>query len=206
MAIKRIILLSGETEGPFLAAILRSHEANLQVDLASTKDELVAAAAGDLADTRLISFCSPVIVPADILARLPGPSYNFHPGPPEYPGRYPSMFALYDGVDRFGITIHEMTAKVDAGYIVGAEWFVVSPDHDLNQLDEQTYAVLAEKFRALSFHLATLPQPLRRLPYRWGSRKTTHADSETLRQITAAMDEAEVARRKRACGGKVYTP
>ncbi len=89
MAIKRIILLSGETEGPFLAAILRSHEANLQVDLASTKDELVAAAAGDLADTRLISFCSPVIVPADILARLPGPFLQFPPRAARIPGPIP---------------------------------------------------------------------------------------------------------------------
>jgi methionyl-tRNA formyltransferase len=206
MAIKRVILLSGESEGPFLAAILRAHEATLQVDLASTKEELLTATTGDLTDTRLVSFCSSVIVPADILARLPGPSYNFHPGPPEYPGRYPSMFALYDGADRFGITVHEMTAKVDAGYIVAAEWFLLPSTFDLNQLDEHTYAALADKFRKLALHIATIAQPLRRLPYRWGKRKTTQADSEALKLITADMDDVEIARRLRACGGKVVLP
>jgi methionyl-tRNA formyltransferase len=206
MAIKRIILLAGETEGPYLAAILRSHEAKLSVDHVNSVDELNAATAEDVAGARLVSFCSSVIVPAAVLSRLPGPSYNFHPGPPEYPGRYPSMFALYDGAERFGITVHEMVAKVDAGPIVGAEWFNVPATCDLNTLDEFTYATLADKFRTLSFHLAILDQPLRRLPYRWGTRKTKRADSEALRIITADMDAAEIARRKRACGGNVIDP
>ncbi|MBL8629865.1 MAG: hypothetical protein JNM81_09570 [Rhodospirillaceae bacterium] len=203
MAIERIILLSGEGEGPLLAAILRGHEAKLAVDLVATKDELIAATTDDLAGARLISFCTSVIVPADILHRLPGPAYNFHPGPPEYPGRYPSMFALYDNAPRFGITVHEMAAKVDAGPIVAAEWFAISSTTTLNELDELIYAELAAKFRTMSIYLATLDRPLPRLPYRWGLRKTKLSDSEALRRITPDMDEAEVARRKRACGGSV---
>lgn len=206
MAVKRIILLAGDTEGPYLAAILRSHEAKLCVDHVNSVDDLKAAAADDVMGTRLVSFCSSVIVPAEVLARMPGPSYNFHPGPPEYPGRYPSMFALYDNAAQFGITVHEMAAKVDAGPIVSAEWFAVPPACDLNTLDEMAYALLADKFRALSAHLATLEQPLSRMPYRWGKKKTKRADSEALRMITADMDEAEIARRKRACGGNVILP
>ncbi|MBL8642728.1 MAG: hypothetical protein JNK21_02260 [Rhodospirillaceae bacterium] len=203
MAVERIILLAGESEAPFLAAILRAHEARLAVDLASSADELAAAAAEDLGRTRLVSFCSSVIVPASILNRLPGPAYNFHPGPPEYPGRYPSIFAIYDGAARFGITVHEMAPKVDAGAIVSAEWFGISPETTLPQLDELTFATLADKFRALSYQLATMSQPLRRLPYRWSGRKTTLAEAEALRHITPGMDAAEIERRKRACGGQV---
>lgn len=203
MAIRRIVLLAGENEAPYLAAILRAHDARLNVDPVHTKNDLLAACAGDLAGTRLVSFCSPIIVPGDILARMPGPSYNFHPGPPEYPGRYPSMFALYDGAERFGLTVHEMAAKVDAGPIVAAEWFAIPADCQLSQLEELTFAQLADKFRTLSFHLATLERPLMRLPYRWGARKTTQADSEALRRITPDMNAAEIARRKRACGNKM---
>jgi len=200
MAIGRIVLLSGETEGPVLSAILRGHEAGLVVDLVSSLDALADAAQGDLGDVRLVSFCSPVIVPGDILSRLPGPAYNFHPGPPEYPGRYPSVFALYDNAPRFGITVHEMAAKVDAGAIVAAEWFNLPPDCDLPRLEEMAFAVLVQKFRVLSFHLARIERPLIRQPYRWSGRKTKKSDCETLCRITPGLDAAEIARRRRACG------
>lgn len=203
MALRRIILLTGDSEGPFLEAILRAHDDNLVVDVANTPEALYRACEGDLTGCRLVSFCSSVIVPGPILARLPGPAYNFHPGPPEYPGRYPSIFALYDGAQRFGITVHEMAAKVDAGPIISAEWFAIPPDCDLPQLDEIAYIALAEKFRALSFHLATIARAMTRMPYRWSGRKTTQADALALQRITPDMDAAEIARRKRACGGSI---
>ena len=52
-----------------------------------------------------------------MLDAFAGPSYNFHPGPPNRPGRYPSVFALYDNARHFGITVHEMLPKVDSGAI-----------------------------------------------------------------------------------------
>lgn len=203
MAIARIILLTGDSEGPFLAAILRAHAPHLDVEIATTKTALAEATQGDLGGCRLISFCSAVIVPGEVLNRLSGPAYNFHPGPPEYPGRYPTLFALYDGAERFGITVHEMTAKVDAGPIVAADWFNIPPACDLKTLDEMAYLALADKFRALSFHLAAIARPITRMPYRWGARKTKQADAEALRRITPDMAPDEIQRRKRACGGHV---
>lgn len=200
MAIRRIVLLSGETEGPVLSAILRSHDPSLTVDLLTSRDALTDATGSDLTSCRLVSFCSPVIVPGEILGRLPGPAYNFHPGPPEYPGRYPSVFALYDNAPRFGITVHEMATKVDAGPIVAAEWFNMPATCDLPGLEEMTFGVLVEKFRSLSFHLAKIERPMIRQPYRWSGRKTKKSDCDDLCRITPGLDAAEVARRKRACG------
>ena len=110
MAIRRIPLLRGEAEGPVLGTILKAHQPGLEVELISTSDALAAATHEPLDGCRLVSFCSSVIVPQVLLTKLPGPAYNFHPGPPEYPGRYPSVFALYDGAQHFGITVHEMAA------------------------------------------------------------------------------------------------
>jgi len=200
MAIGRVLLLCGEVEGPFLAAILRAHQPALQLELVNSAEALSAASQVPMDGTRLVSFCSSVIVPEAILSQLPGPAYNFHPGPPEYPGRYPSVFALYDGAEQFGITVHEMAAKVDAGPIVAANWFTVPKDCTLPQLEELAFAALVEKFRALSFHLATVERRLVRMPYRWGARKTKKADRDTLCRITPDLDAAEVARRRRACG------
>jgi methionyl-tRNA formyltransferase len=134
------------------------------------------------------------------LAALSGPSYNFHPGPPSRPGRYPSVFALYDNDTRFGVTVHEMIATVDAGPIVAVHWFPIPPEASLGALEQLTFRQLVHTFRALAPHLALDPEPLARTADRWSGPKTTRAQADALAQITPAMDEVEVARRRRACG------
>ncbi|MSO99115.1 MAG: hypothetical protein EXR11_13005 [Rhodospirillaceae bacterium] len=200
MSVRRIILLSGESEGPFLAVILMAYDRELVVDLVHTSEGLQAAMDGPLEGCRLISFCSSVIVPGERLQSLPGPAYNFHPGPPEYPGRYPAVFALYDGAEHFGITVHEMAAKVDAGPIVSADWFQIPDNCELAKLEEMAFSMLADKFRTMSIHLATLTRPMARMPYRWSGRKTSKADCTALCRITPDLTPYEIARRKRACG------
>ena len=124
----RLILLS---QKDFFAAITQAfrgltppgdvpRDVPRDVDLALvvTLSELEDALANSSKTTRLISFGSGVIVPAAVLARLSGTAYNFHPGPPAYPGIFPSVFALYDGATRFGVTLHEMKPEVDSGPIV----------------------------------------------------------------------------------------
>src|SRR5262245_31997255 len=110
MSISRIVLLTGENDAPVLVDTLHRHNHALTVTPVATLEDLRTAAAHLPVATRLLSFCSPVIVPPDVLSALPGPAYNFHPGPPERPGRYPAVFALYDRAERFGITVHEMAA------------------------------------------------------------------------------------------------
>ena len=61
-----------------------------------------------LARARLIAFATPVIVPGRILASLGYGAYNFHPGPPQYPGWAPAHFALYEQANEFGATVHAM--------------------------------------------------------------------------------------------------
>jgi methionyl-tRNA formyltransferase len=201
MAIRRVLLLTGEAEAPFLREMLHEHNRSLEVEAITSGEHLAQAARSPIADTRLVSFCSAIVVPSEVLRALPGPSYNFHPGPPEYPGRYPSVFALYDGARRFGVTVHEMTAKVDAGPIVAADWFNIPDSCDLNRLEELAFTALVTRFRALAHHLATIDRPLPVMPYRWSGRKTRKADCVALCRITPSLDAAEVARRRRACGG-----
>ena len=133
---RQIILLTGETEFPLLSKGLLGANTGLELLHANSRSELTHAMERcDLASrsVRLLCFSSNVIVPSAVLNALPGPAYNFHPGPPEYPGSNPDSFAIYEGAARFGATVHEMAAKVDAGPIVKVSEFDIP--EDANSLD-----------------------------------------------------------------------
>jgi methionyl-tRNA formyltransferase len=198
--IKRIILLTSPEEAPPLGDMLRVRNAGLEIIGVHDREAVVAACAAAEQGTRLISFCSSVIVPGAALAALPGPAYNFHPGPPNRPGRYPSIFAIYDGDTEFGITIHEMAPKVDSGAIVAVDFFGVPSGCDLAELEKITYMRLATAFQKLSKPLATTTRPLPRIAHTWSGHKTTLAEATALAQVTQDMSAAEIERRRRACG------
>ena len=193
-------MLTGEVEAPALADELHRHNASLDIVTAHDLPALTKAAEKFESGTRLLSFCTPVIVPRHVLEALPGPAYNFHPGPPERPGRYPSVFALYDGSPRFGITVHEMVPKVDSGAIVAAEWFDIPKDCDLMELESLTLVQLIKTFRRFAPYLATFSLPLPHHGIHWQGRKTTKADCMALCQLTPDMNPEEIARRRRCCG------
>ena len=200
MAITRIILLTGETESPILSGELLRYNQSLDIVIAHDQADLTQAANKIDGGTRLLSFCTSVIVPSSLLKDLPGPAYNFHPGPPERPGRYPSVFALFDEAIRFGITVHEMAPSVDSGSIVDTEWFEIPKDCDLTKLESQTLTRLIKAFHRLAPYLAAFSQPLPHLEVSWQGRKTGKSDCDVLCRITPNMSANDVRRRLRACG------
>ena len=63
-------------------------------------------------------------VHADVLAVPALGAYNLHPGPlPECAGLNSPSWALYEGANRHGVTLHHMTPVFDAGPIVFADAF-----------------------------------------------------------------------------------
>lgn len=150
--------------------------------------------------TRLIAFLTGVIVPAPLLARLTGPSYNFHPGPPAYPGKHPIAFALYDGTRRYGATAHEMTAAVDDGPIVGAAEFDLPPGAGYGWVKERAYEAVIRLFLLLAPRLAASPEPLPRVGLDWGARRCTQKAADALCTLQHDIDAAELERRLNAFG------
>jgi methionyl-tRNA formyltransferase len=56
-------------------------------------------------------------------------SFNLHPAPlPRYAGRNPVCWALYFGETTHGVTLHRMTAEIDAGPIIYQSIFPVSEE------------------------------------------------------------------------------
>jgi methionyl-tRNA formyltransferase len=168
-----IILLTGALERPIFTSVLCAHNPRLTVIPVADLADLNALAPDVLAGARLIAFVTSIIVPARVLDRLGYGAYNFHPGPPAYPGWAPAHFAFYRRAAEFGATAHEMVARVDEGPIVGVQMFRIPPDACVASLEGMAYARLCYLFWTLARHLATCSEPLPRLPLRWSGSKTT---------------------------------
>lgn len=171
----------------------------LRITPVSSRAALEARAAQPLDGARLLICGSEVIVPAALLAKFPSPSYNIHPGPPERPGRFPSVFALYDGAPEFGTTVHEVTPEVDAGPIVAVTRFAIPQGADRATLDAMSFESVLRLLTDLCPALVR-PAPLSRVDAVWTNRATRQADFDALCRLPSDVDAAEFARRLRAVG------
>lgn len=74
----------------------------------------------------LISFLNSKHISRKIIKKVKKGSFNFHPGPPEYPGFGCYNFALLDKVNFYGSTVHKINNKFDDGEIVNVVKFKTS--------------------------------------------------------------------------------
>jgi methionyl-tRNA formyltransferase len=190
-----IILLSGEAEQGVLPNVLLGHNPHLSVIPADSFAELAALGPEVLRRARLIGFATPVIVPQTILSQLGYGAFNFHPGPPAYPGWAPAHFALYNRETVFGATAHVMIERVDAGPIIGVARFPIPARISVLGLEGLAYAHLAQLFWRMAQSLATDPVPPRTLPDSWGSKKYSRRDYRAICDIPLDMPRDEQRRR-----------
>ena len=199
-----ILILTGSEEGPFLKAKLQNHAPDAVIEIVHDKKDLQLAAQRalycDALYPRLVSFCTDVIVASDILEVFKGGAYNFHPGSPDYPGSHAASFAIYDEVQSYGVTAHEMLSVVDSGAIVGIETFAVPADCRFMDLEILAYQNLLNLFDRLAPHLIVTNQPLMPLNVSWGTNKRTRKDFECMKLVSGDMSEAEIRLRWRAFG------
>lgn len=195
----RIILLCGDVEAPHLSTLLKRHRAELDVTWVNSFGSLMLAA-DDLAGTRLVAMMTDVIVPESILSRLETPAYNFHPGPPEYPGSHAAGFAVYDDAATFGVTLHEMAAAVDSGPIVEVRRYDMPTPKKFLNVEMLAFEKLMEMFRDHAEHLACNDAPLPHSGDQWIGPTRTKAEAKRLSAIEADLTEEEINRRYRAFG------
>jgi methionyl-tRNA formyltransferase len=198
-SMKTIIFLTGVVDQQFaLTELLKAHNPDLSFRCVVTAAELAAIEPEVLHQSRLLSFTTGVIVPGSILAALGHGAYNFHPGPPQYPGWAPAHFALYDGVRTFGATAHVMAERVDSGPIIGVESFIIPDKISVRGLEQIAYVRLAHLFWRMSRELACNPSPLAELPIAWCGIKSTKQMYREMCELPAGISAAELARRIRA--------
>jgi methionyl-tRNA formyltransferase len=190
-----IILLSGEAEQCALPHVLLGHNPLLSVIPADSFAELDALEPDLLRRARLIGFATPVIVPQAILTRLGYGAFNFHPGPPAYPGWAPAHFALYNRETEFGATAHVMVERVDAGPIIGVARFPIPARISVMGLEGLAYAHLAQLFWRMAQSLATDPAPPRTLSDQWGGKKYCRRDYQAICDIPLDIPPDQLRRR-----------
>ena len=198
-----VILLAGVVERPVLRSLLLGHNPLLTVIAIETREDLSALSFDQLARARLVAFVTPEIVPANILVRLGYGAFNFHPGPPSYPGWAPAHFALYDEATEFGATAHVMIDEVDAGPIVDVALFPIPADISVLGLEGLAYAHLAHVFWRMAKWLACDPAPPQTLPLQWGKKKY-RSTYRAMCEIPLDLPKCELDRRLRIFGGNHF--
>jgi methionyl-tRNA formyltransferase len=199
-----IILLTGPVEQVALATALHGHRPQLTIYPATAAEHLAVLDPTILSRARLIAFSSPIIVPPGILAALGYGAYNFHPGPPEYPGWAPAHFALYDGATEFGATAHAMAERVDSGPIVEVARFAMSADLNVLGLEGLAYAHLAQLYWRLAKWLATEAKPLPTRALSWGANKRSRRAYRAICDLPLDISKEEFDRRMRIFGGNHF--
>jgi methionyl-tRNA formyltransferase len=198
-----IILLTGPAEHSVFTTLLRGHNPALNVVPVFTAADLAAIESDWLRRARMISFTTDVIVPGAVLDQLGYGAYNFHPGPPTYPGRAPAHFALYERAQDFGCTVHRMIERVDAGPIVDVDVFGIPPGISVGGLEEMAYTRLVQMFWRMSRVLATQSSPIIERAIRWGTRRHSRSERseyENICSIPLSIAPDELKRRMNVFG------
>ncbi|HUN97835.1 MAG TPA: formyltransferase family protein, partial [Bradyrhizobium sp.] len=199
-----VILLSGDAELSVLPHVLIGHNAFLKVIKAKTSFDLTVLNSELLARSRLIAFVTGEIVPASILNRLGYGAFNFHPGPPSYPGWAPAHFALYNRENQFGVTAHVMIEQVDAGPIIDLTLFPIPADISVLGLEGLAYAHLAHLFWRMAPWLATDASPPSTRPIEWGPKKYSRRNYRDICDIPLDIGREEFERRIQVFGGNHF--
>jgi methionyl-tRNA formyltransferase len=197
---KEIVLLTGDREAPHLATHLRGFAPSVPVRHVATRAALDEAFAVPVAGRRLIAFTTNVIVPGRYLAACEHGGYNFHPGPPSYPGVYPESFAVWEKAARFGATAHRMLRQVDAGPIVATEWFDVPPGCGRMHLATLAFEALVRIFGALAHALMNSDAFLPESGEAWTGATRLRSEFDAFCRIEPGIGAEEYKRRYRAFG------
>ncbi|MFA6150846.1 MAG: formyltransferase family protein [Chitinophagaceae bacterium] len=94
------------------------------------------------------------ILKAEHIAKAKQIAVNLHMAPlPEYRGSNQFSFAIIDGKEEFGTTIHQMDARIDHGDILFQKRFEIPAKCWVNQLYDLTYNASVRLFQQTLSHI-----------------------------------------------------
>lgn len=160
----------------------------------------------------IISFRSLFFLPKSLIDRAKIAAVNFHPGPPEYPGSGCINYALYDGVEEYGVTAHIMNEKIDNGNIIEVRRFRVNADDDLTSLLSKTHKELhklcSDFIELMSVNSKNfIHQKISSAKHeKWNGNASLISDLDKLQIINLEITKKELERVIRATYTDAYPP
>ena len=107
----------------------------------------------------VLNFLSDRLLSGAVLSR---PNVNFHPAPPEYPGRGTASYAIYDGVGQFGACAHVMDPRPDSGTILKVKRFAIAAHEGCESVSRRAELACLDLLQDMVTHIAAyghLPPP-----------------------------------------------
>ena len=152
----------------------------------------------------LISFLNSMYIDKSVRKKIKINSFNFHPGPPKYPGFGCYNFALLDNVNFYGSTVHMINDKFDNGKIVNFNKFKISYEKlDLEKLISMTHRNIIKQ--AKDFINDILNKKLKiKSNFKWKRKAYTKREFEIAREIKLNDSKANVLKKIKAFSYKNY--
>jgi methionyl-tRNA formyltransferase len=197
---KNIILLTSAYYAQEMYPYLLRANPDVAYINVSSPDELQAFPDDFLQESRLISFGSRFYVKKSLMDRVGFQSYNFHPGPPEFPGWAPFNFGIFSKVKQFGATLHFMNHKIDSGEIIAVKRFDCESMTTSNELMDETTQAMFELFVRFCPQFAHHQAPLSVINQQWSGVLTTKKDFQDHCLIDLKIDKEALTHRINSFG------
>jgi methionyl-tRNA formyltransferase len=195
--VKYVILTSEVLEDRFRQEIKNSDLPIENFVFAYNLEQLVSYFKKSSTVKFLISFSTSTIVPKWLINKLNGCAVNIHAASPQYPGRDPHHYAIYDQASEYGATMHYMTEKVDDGIIIDVEFFKVlepiTPLELMYKADESAWLLINKLFSWIKDN-----EPFPISTYHWGGIKRNRKDFHNFCKIPTDISLEELRKRIKA--------
>ena len=145
----------------------------------------------------IISYLSRWILTPEMINSASVAAINFHPASPDYPGIGCINFALYQNEERYGVTCHHMSEKVDSGSIISTKSFPIFEKDTVETLLSRTYDFQLVLFYEMMDKIIN-DENLPKSKEVWTRKPTTREEFNALTEIKPDMSEKEIREINRA--------
>lgn len=152
----------------------------------------------------LISFLNSIYISKSVRKKIKINSFNFHPGPPEYPGFGCYNFALLDKVNFYGSTVHVINDKFDSGKIVNVKKFKISyKKFNLEKLIRKTHENIVQQAKVFINDIQNKKLKIEG-KLKWKKKSYTKKEFEIARQIKLSDSKKKILEKIKAFSYKNY--
>ena len=152
----------------------------------------------------LISFLNSMYIDKNVRKKIKINSFNFHPGPPEYPGFGCYNFALLDKVNLYGSTIHIINDKFDSGKIINVKKFKFSyKKFNLEKLISKTHENIIKQAKDFINDIQNNKLKIE-VNLKWKKKAYTKKEFETAMKINLKDSKKNTLKKIKAFSYKNY--